>query len=76
MALPYGSASRRRGSVLVAVAIVLVALNLRTAVISAGPVLDDVRSGLSLSIPEARGARPATKAAGALAVVAAEPLER
>ncbi len=61
MALPDGSTSRRGGSVLVAVAIVLVALNLRTAVISAGPVLDDVRSGLSLSIPEARGARPAIR---------------
>ncbi|TFV67287.1 UNVERIFIED_ORG: MFS transporter [Bacillus sp. AZ43] len=41
--------SRRRGLALIAVAIVLTALNLRTAVTSVGPVLEEIERGLSIS---------------------------
>jgi len=41
--------SRRRGLGLIAVAIVLTALNLRTAVTSVGPVLEEIESGLGIS---------------------------
>jgi CP family cyanate transporter-like MFS transporter len=39
----------RRGLVLIAVAIVLTALNLRTAVTSVGPVLEEIERGLGIS---------------------------
>ncbi|WP_232797252.1 MFS transporter [Blastococcus atacamensis] len=41
--------SRRRGLALIAVAIVLTGLNLRTAVNSIGPVLEEIETGLGLS---------------------------
>jgi CP family cyanate transporter-like MFS transporter len=41
--------SRRRGLALIAVAIVLTALNLRTAVTSVGPVLEEIERGLGIS---------------------------
>lgn len=41
--------SRRRGAVLIAVAIVLTALNLRTAITSVGPVLEEIERGLDIS---------------------------
>ncbi|MFD2092948.1 MFS transporter [Blastococcus deserti] len=40
---------RRRGLALIAVAIVLTALNLRTAVTSVGPVLEEIEQGLGIS---------------------------
>ncbi|WP_243737557.1 hypothetical protein [Blastococcus xanthinilyticus] len=40
---------RRRGLGLMAVAIVLTALNLRTAVTSVGPVLEEIERGLGIS---------------------------
>ncbi|SNR36462.1 MFS transporter [Blastococcus mobilis] len=40
---------RRRGLALIAVAIVLTALNLRTAVTSVGPVLEEIERGLGIS---------------------------
>jgi CP family cyanate transporter-like MFS transporter len=43
------AAHRRRGLVLIAVAIVLTALNLRTAVTSVGPVLEEIERGLGIS---------------------------
>ncbi|MBN1095662.1 MFS transporter [Blastococcus sp. TML/C7B] len=41
--------SSRRGGVLIAVAIVLTALNLRTAITSVGPVLEEIERGLDIS---------------------------
>jgi cyanate transporter len=41
--------SRRRGLLLIGVAIVLTGLNLRTAVNSVGPVLEEIETGLGLS---------------------------
>lgn len=41
--------ARRRGLLLVAVAIVLTAANLRTAVTSVGPVLEEIEAGLGVS---------------------------
>ena len=41
--------SARRGLVLIGVAIVLTALNLRTAVTSVGPVLEEIQGGLGIS---------------------------
>ena len=41
--------SRRQGLALIAVAIVLTALNLRTAVTSVGPVLEEIERGLDIS---------------------------
>src|SRR5215207_6912062 len=46
---PATDRSERRGLVLVAVAIVLTGLNLRTAVSSVGPVLEEVEAALGLS---------------------------
>ncbi|SDC18005.1 MFS transporter, CP family, cyanate transporter [Geodermatophilus telluris] len=46
---PPAAADRRRGLVLVAVAIVLTATNLRTAVASVGPVLQELERGLGVS---------------------------
>ena len=43
------STDRRRGLLLIAVAIVLTGLNLRTAVNSVGPVLEELQHGLGLS---------------------------
>ncbi len=43
----------RAGGPLVLTAIVLLALNLRPAAVSVGPVLDDIRSGLGMSATEA-----------------------
>ncbi len=43
------AASHRRGQLLIGVAIVLTALNLRTAVNSVGPVLEELQRGLHLS---------------------------
>ncbi|WP_233491229.1 MFS transporter [Blastococcus sp. TBT05-19] len=47
--VPAPAGSRRRGLALIAVAIVLTALNLRTAVTSVGPVLEEIERGLSIS---------------------------
>ncbi len=47
--LPQDAADRRRGLLLVAVAIVLTAANLRTAVSSVGPVLEEIEAGLGVS---------------------------
>ena len=44
-----GTGERRRGLVLVATAIVLTAANLRTAVSSVGPVLEEIENGLGVS---------------------------
>jgi CP family cyanate transporter-like MFS transporter len=41
--------ARRRGLVLIALAIVLTGLNLRTAVTSVGPVLEEIEGGLGIS---------------------------
>jgi cyanate transporter len=43
------AASHRRGLLLIGVAIVLTGLNLRTAVNSVGPVLEEIQTGLGLS---------------------------
>ena len=47
--VPAAAGSRRRGLPLVAVAIVLTGLNLRTAVNSVGPVLQEIQDGLGVS---------------------------
>lgn len=47
--VPPADPSHRRGPALIAVAIVLTALNLRTAVTSVGPVLEEVERGLGIS---------------------------
>ncbi|WFE23006.1 MFS transporter [Solwaraspora sp. WMMD937] len=49
---PAGTATGgagRRGTVVVLIAMILVALNLRLAITSLGPLLDEVRTGLALS---------------------------
>ena len=49
---PAGTATTgaaRRGTVVVLIAMILVALNLRLAITSLGPLLDEVRTGLALS---------------------------
>lgn len=46
---PAPSATRERGLLLIGVAIVLTGLNLRTAVTSIGPVLQELESGLHIS---------------------------
>jgi MFS transporter, CP family, cyanate transporter len=46
-------AAHRRGLLLVAVAIVLTGLNLRTAVTSVGPVLEEIQAGLGISSAQA-----------------------
>ncbi|TFV92289.1 MFS transporter [Blastococcus sp. CT_GayMR20] len=46
---PAAAAGHRRGQLLIGVAIVLTALNLRTAVNSVGPVLEELQRGLHLS---------------------------
>ena len=47
--VPAPAGSRGRGTALIGVAIVLTALNLRTAVTSVGPVLEEIERGLSIS---------------------------
>jgi cyanate transporter len=47
--VPTGSGESRRGLVLIGVAIILTGLNLRTAVNSVGPVLEEIERGLGLS---------------------------
>ncbi|WP_142023846.1 MFS transporter [Blastococcus colisei] len=46
---PPSETSHRRGLALIAVAIVLTGLNLRTAVTSVGPVLEEIENGLGIS---------------------------
>jgi CP family cyanate transporter-like MFS transporter len=47
--VPAPPTDHRRGLVLIAVAIVLTGLNLRTAVTSVGPVLEEIEAGLGIS---------------------------
>jgi CP family cyanate transporter-like MFS transporter len=46
---PLPDGGRRRGLLLIGLAIVLTGLNLRTAVTSVGPVLQEIQSGLAIS---------------------------
>ena len=48
-AAPAPAGSQRRGKLLIGVAIILTGLNLRTAVNSVGPVLEELQAGLGLS---------------------------
>jgi MFS transporter, CP family, cyanate transporter len=65
---------RRRGLLLIGVAIVLTGLNLRTAVNSVGPVLQELRDGLGLSSGQAGVITTAPVVCFALIGFAASPL--